>query len=1051
MPPSFCTRPDIHGDLVVFTCEGDLWLGSISSGDARRITSAPGAETNAHFSPDGSLIAYNAQYDGGNDVYVMPVGGGAPRRLTYEPGEATVQGWTPDGKFVLYRSDRQIPYGWVHRLYRIPVEGGVPIVEPIPHVEFASERPDGAIAFVPSSKEWANWFRYQAGQTDIVWTFDPATKKFKKLTAGKYVVTNPVWCGGELYAVSEASGVCNLAKLNSSTGADALLTHFVDGPVLYPGTDGKRIVFQHGPGLGIYDPATNRASDLNLDLHSDRIHMLPMRAGLGANAASWSIGPTGKRVAVEARGQIVTVAAGDGEIRILENSPASRSSLPSWSTDGKKIAFVSDRTGENEIWLAPSNGGAATQLTHGLNANLFAPVWCAGGAHIVAADRAGRLLLIDTASGAVKVIDTSTGLGSYDAYHTLLSVSPDGKFVAFDHCGDNWLQSVYIYEIATGKSAPVSGTDVNSYSPTFTADGKFVAYLADRTFEPFIAATQKIAYDRITKVNLVALAKGTPSPFLPKPEDEGVDAPKPAAADKNTKVDFDGLLDRVIDTPIEGGRYTTVFGIAGHVVLLDHTSPLGFSGPSSTDGKLVSFDLTSKDSATLAEGISSATPSFNGEKLLIARGTALSIIDPKPGAAATAVKLDSYAIEIDPAKEWKEVFQESWRMARDLYYDPKMHGVDWEQIHRKYLGQLAMVGSRQDLSRLLGDMLSELSTGHCYVGDPSGNRRVAYGYLGADFEAAPGQAAWKISKLLRGDEFNPAQRSPLATPGVDVHVGDYIVAIDGRPVDPKRDIQGMLIGTADQVVAIAVNTTPTMSGARIVYVKPLPSERELRYEDWVEGRRAYVASHGGANLGYVHIPDMMEQGAIAFQKGVLNNVLKDGVIYDTRYNGGGFIGPILEETMVARPIDWFQVRNGTSWTSENWANIGYKAAICNEFNFSNGELFCEVWKRMKIGPLVGHVTGGGLVGSGGGYRLVDNGTIYVPDYGAFVEGEWLVEGRGATPDVAVDNDPGDVIAGRDPQLDKTIELLEKQIAANPPRKPVHPPFRVLPPLKAGPG
>ena len=1047
-PSSFCTRPDIHGDAIVFTCEGDLWLGSMKAGEAHRITSAPGDETYAKFSPDGKLLAFTAQYDGGSDVYLMPLGGGAPKRLTFDPAGARVEGWAPDGKSVLFRSSRAYVNGPRPMLYAVPVEGGIPQRQPIPQVEFAAQRGDGLIAYVPSSREWANWFRYRAGETDTLWTFNPSTTQFKRVTAGKYVVTSPVWCKNELFAVSERDGVSNLARVQIGTGDEVAITHYSDAPARYPSSDGTRVIFEHGPELAVYDPASKLVTELHLDLHSDLLHTRRQRVSLAGNMASSAIGPTGKRVAIEARGQIVTVAAGDGEMRVVDNLPGTRSSLPAWSADGKRIAFVSDRTGENEIWIAASVGsGNAIQLTHGLKANLFTPRWASDDAHIVAADRAGRLLCIDSKSGEIKVVDTSPGLGSYDSYHANFDLSPDGKYIVYDHSGDNWLESVAIYEIAGGKSAPLCGPDVNSYYPTFTADGKYVAYLADRAFDPFIAVTQKIAYDKVTRVNLVPLAKGTLSPFLPKPEDEGVAPSKQSPEDMATKLDFDGLLDRIIDTPVRAGRYTALTSAPGRLLLTDQPDVLGFNGAGPQGGFVVSFSFDSKESTTIASGLDSAVVTSDRKKVMLVRGQSLSIVDAGAGAGAheTPVSLAPNFISIDPVAEWKEVFEESWRMARDLYYDPGMHGVDWLAVHKKYAAQLPLVGSRRDLTRLEADMLSELSTGHCYVSDPSpGVGGPGFGFLGADFETVAGQPAFKVTKLFKGDQFDPDQRSPLTTPGINVRVGDYLLAINGVPIDPKQDVQASLIGVGGLVVALTVNTTPSTIGARVIYVRALSigSEAKLLYEDWVEGRRAYVASHGGANLGYLHIPDMEADGAVAFQKGVLNNVLKDGVIYDTRFNGGGFIGPILEETMAAKPIDWFQVRNGTSWTSENWAPIGYRAAICNEFNFSNGELFCEVWKRMKIGPLIGHITGGGLVGSGNGYRLVDNGTVFVPDYGAFVEGQWLVEGKGASPDIAVDQDPAAVLAGHDPQLDKAIEVLEKLIAANPPKKPTHPPFPV---------
>jgi tricorn protease len=1049
-PPSFCTRPDIHGDAIVFTCEGDLWLGSVKTGEANRITSAPGDETNAKFSPDGSLIAFTAHYDGGQDVYVMPLSGGAPRRLTYDPAGATVQGWTPDGKNVLFRSVRDYVYGPRPMLYAVPVTGGLPHRLPMPQVDFAAQRGDGLIAYVPTSREWANWFRYRAGQTDAIWTYRPDTRAFKQITRGKYVVTSPVWCASSIYAASERDGVSNIARINPVNGDEVPITHYAAVPARYPSSDGVRIVFEHGPGIALFDPTSKRVTELKLELHSDRIHTVRQRVPLAANIASFSPGPTGRRLAMEARGQIISIAVGDGEMRVLDSLAGSRSSLPAWSSDGKRIAFVSDRTGENEIWTVDSSGSAsASQLTHGLKSNLYQPRWTPDDKHLIVADRAGRLLCIEVKSGDVKVIDTSVGLGEYDGYHPGFDISPDGKFIAFDHGGENYIQSVHIYEIASGKTAALSVEGINCYSPAFTTDGKYVAYLSDRALSPFLSVTQKIAFDKVGKVNLVALSKATPSPFLPRPEDEGAAPAKPTPAGASTAVDFSGLLDRIMDVPIRPGRYGGLTAVEGRLLMVDQAEPVGFNGPGGKQGTLVEFKFETKETSAVVSGIDGAVVTADRKKIMLIKGGGFSLIDSTAGAGAreTPISIAQYSVTVDPVAEWKEVFAESWRAARDFYYDPGMHGVDWQAIYKKYAEQLPLVGSRTDLTRLQSDMIAELSTGHSFVGNPEAAiSGPGYGFLGAEFESTPGQPGLMVTKILKGDPLDPSQRSPLSLPGVDVHVGDYLLAINGTPIDPNQDVLAALIGTAGQVVSLTLNRTSQSAGARTVYVRPLDlaGQSKLLYENWVEGRREYVAAHGGGNLGYVHLSNMMDAGAISFQKSQYNNLLKAGVIYDTRFNAGGFIAPILEETMAAHPLEWFHVRNGATWTAENWAPIGYRAAICNEYNFSDGELFCEVWKKMKIGPLIGHITGGGLVGSGGGYRLVDNGTISIPNYGGYADGKWLVEGKGASPDIAVEQDPEKVVAGSDPQLDKTIELLEKLIRENPPHKPEHPPFPVMP-------
>lgn len=1049
---SFYTRPDVHGDLVVFTCEGDLWLGSIKDKTAHRITSDPGIETDAHFSPDGATIAFTGQYDGGRDVYTMPIDGGAPRRLTYDPFGAEVLGWTGDGQSVLYRSHKTVTNGWEHKLFTVPAQGGISREVPVPRGEMGAMRSDGVLAYVPASSEWANWFRYRAGETDQLWIAD-LKGSFKKLTEAQFVDTTPTWSGNRLFFVSERSGVRNLFEMDPNSRRATQITSFVDAPVRYPSADSGRVVFEHGPAIALYDVATKLVRDLSFERDSDRIHTLPKRVPVAGAAVSAAVGPTGKRVALEVRGQIVTVPTETGEIRVVENTAGTRASLPAWSPDGTKIAFVSDRTGENEIWVLDAVGDKpATQLTHGMKGNCYSPVWAPDGTHIGIADRALRIMLVDTKTGDFKVVDTSPGVQSYDGYTPLFAFSPDGKYLAFQRNEDNWLVQVYLYEIGTGKQARVSAIDVNSTGPSFDSTGKFLIYLADRELNPFMSnPTQKYSFDNFTKVNMIALAKDTPSPFLPKIEDEGAVVAKPPTEDKKTKVDWDGLENRVIEVPMPGGRYQNTAAVAGKILALNFASVPDFNGAAPSE--LISFDLTSKATTTVMAGITGFTVSADGKKLLIVRPGGYSVVDATTGPTAPttgAVNLAGFAITVHPEAEWKEVFEEGWRVARDFFYDPNMHGVDWNAVHRKYAARLTMVGDRADLTRLQADMLSELSTGHCYVGDPTPKRSgPGYGYLGADVESTPGEPGVRIKKIYRGDNYDLALRSPLLDPGVNVNVGDSILAVNGQAVKADEDIQALLIGTANQVVALTVGSKPTMTGARVVHVKPIGDERGLRYNQWVTERRQYVEKNGGPNFGYLHISDMSEAGLKGFVKAMLPNVYKEGMVYDVRYNGGGFISALVLENMAAKVQGWWQPRNGRPWTRENWATVGHKVALCNEYDFSDGELFSEMFKRMKIGPLIGHRTGGGEVGSGGGYALVDGGLIFVPAYGAFVGDQWIVEGHGVTPDIEVDEDPAQVMAGHDPQLDRAIAELKSEIVKNPVVQPKHPTYPIKAPKVGG--
>ena len=1045
---NFWTKPDIHGDQVVFTCEGDLWLGSIKDQTARRITNSPGVETYARFSPDGSMIAFTANYDGGTDVYVMPVDGGAPKRLTYDPANAQVQSWTADGKYIVYRSRKNAIPSDEDNLYKVPAAGGLSEKLAVPFGEFGDINSNGELAYVPTSAEWMNWFHYQGGAADKIWLADLNAHKFTQLTNSLNIDTTPVWSGANIYYVSQSEGTSNLFEVDPNTKATKEVTHF-DLPVRYPGADQDHVIFELGPGLGIYDIHTGESHALTFNLNSDHIHEREIRLPVGPELTGADIGPSGKRILVEARGQIWSVAAENGDARVLENQPGARAMDAAWSPDGKTVAFISDRSGEYQVWTVSAEGGTPTKLTTGLKGEYssVAPttqelVWSPDGNWLATVERSTAITLINAKTGDVQVVDVSPNYSSYDSIAATVCFSPDSKFLAYSRAEDNWNMSVWVHDIAANKNVEITDPTINAFNPAFTPDGKYLAYLADRNIEAHAVTPVGIGIDNSTCVTLVTMSPDVQSPFLPKNDEEGAPADqKPADAPKVVP-NLDGIQLRTIDVPMPPSRYTKIVAAGNKLFILDRsTGQLEDGGPT----QLIAFDMDKAKPATLNGDVDDVDVSMDGKKLLVMHGKTPCVLDATTGpfdGGDGAVSLAPYTLTVEPKEEWKQVFNESWRIARDFFYDPHMHGLDWNKVHEDYGNRLAMVGDRSDLTRLLKDMVSELNVGHEYIVDPTPpQRRVPMGYLGADFEPVEGQDAVRIKRILRGSDFDLGSRSPLLEPGLNVHEGDYIVSVAGQPVKRDEDIQSLLVGTPGQVIALGINTQPSLTGQRIIRVKPLASEGALRYSDWVEGRREYVRTHGGTDLGYLHMTDMQSAGLTQFTEGHFPNVFKDGMIYDTRDNGGGFISSLILQDIASKPIIFWHPRYGAPWAREGWAPLGYKVAIANEGNFSDGELFLETWRRMKVGPIVGTRTGGGEVGSGGGYTLLDHGSIYVSNYGAYDEnGNWVIEGKGVSPDYDVPEDPNKVMAGDDPQLDKAIELLESDIKKNPPHRPATPPF-----------
>ena len=1049
----FLRRPDVHGDQVVFTSEGDLWLGSIADGTAMRITSDEGLEGPARFSPDGRTLAFSAEYDGGSDVYVMDVTGGSPRRLTYDPAGPIVQGWTPDGKNILYRSRRN---SFVRRrIWSVPATGGMPNLVAVPYAEFASMDATGTkLAYVPVSAEWQHWKRYQGGMADDIWLADLSGHTFRRLTDDPGVDTEPLWVGDAIYFVSERDGHANLYKLDADKSAVTAVTHYSDYDVRYPGTDGHRIVFEHGDGLGLYDPASGETRDLALVLHSDRIHTRVRRVSALKNFVGVSFGPTGKRLLVSSRGQLLSAPVENGDVRTIL-VPEGRAQYPAWSPDGRQVAFVSDASGEEQVWIAPATGpGRPRQLTKNHQGPLGPLVWSPDGKLLATSDREMRILLVDTQSGAQKLVDQADRGGSYDLVNDTYRFSPDSKWLAFARPDPNWNWVVVLYDIARGTQTRVTSSEMTSTAPAFDPDGKFLYFLSDRDFDPhYVNANRFFTYDKITKVSLVTLAANTRSPLLDDLDEENSKADstagkkdKKASSPKPMRVDVDGLGERVVDIPVPADRYVRVDPVEGRL-LLETLEQTGDHGPLDAVRQLRAFSFKKKEAKVLVKSLTNFQVSADRKKLLIQNKKDFTVLDA--GAKEIpegegGVNTDAWMLTVNPVAEWKQILNESWRIARDFFYDPAMHGVDWAAVHTKYDKMLPAVADRSDVTFLQGEMVAELNCGHAYIrtGDVNDTPQEPMGFLGADFEMAPGNTpAFRVTKIYPGDGFDLKSRSPLLTPGVDVKTGDYILAVMGQPVRADQDIQALLAGTADRWVSLTVNRTPSLSGAREVRLKPMASERLTRYYNWVASKREYVRAHGGDNLGYVHLPNMSESGLQEFAKHYYPSLTKDGMIYDVRFNSGGYIDAMLLLQMATKPYSYFKPRYGASWTRLDWAFPGHSVALCNEYSASDGEEFSDAFQRLKLGPVVGSQTWGGEVGSGGGYPLLDGGSIYVPNYGEWVpEGQWVIEGTGVKPDMVVDDDPAALMAGRDPQLDRAIEYLKTKLKSEPVQRPVPPPF-----------
>jgi len=1074
-PPRMVRTPDIHGDRVVFSAEGDLWLGSLTTGSAERITTHEGIEENPRFSPDGQWLAFTAGYDGGQDVYVMAAAGGSPRRLTYDPTGAEMVGWSPDGAKILFRSRRAVPMVGP-RLYLVPVAGGLPEPLPMERAAQGSFSPDGMrLAYCRLPMEKHHWKRYRGGEANQIWIADLPKKSFKRIHEGDINEQYPVWVGEQVFYVSEKDGSANLWRYDTRTGEANRMTSHTDLDVKAPESDGKRVIYQCGDALWVYDVSSGSTTQAKLALSSDRIHARPVY--VAGEPGVFGIGPTGKRLAVEGRGMLFTIPAEKGEIRSIAAQPGTRSKEPAWSPDGKQIVFISDRSGEENLWLAPASGtGEPVQVTKLEKVRLADPQWSPDGIRIAFHDNTLALRLVDLKTHAVIEI-ARADYGDISDFR----FSPDGKWLAYVRPENYFIRSLYLYNLQSKQATRLTSAPTRERAPAFDPDGKYVYFLSERSVTPkWDGFDFQMNHEKTIKLCLIALAKDTMSP-LPVESDEepGIESAtkkdsekKPAGAKKSggkkdrasaadrdkdgeskqewppklpeMKVDLDGIERRVIELPVEPGTYVRIEALADKVLYLAREDA---ERDEESDGRpepaltLKAYEFKEKKETDLATGIAAMALSFDRKKLAVKTKAGFQIVD-----AGTSIKPDTpkvstggWRFEVNPELEWKQIFFEAWRQHRDLFYDPKMHGMDWDAIRKKYEALLPAVGARSELNEIIGDMQAELNVSHEFVGGGY-NRRTspnspAFGALGAELALDKDTKLYRFARIFDGDGFDGKARSPLLAPGLKVKEGVYLLAINGVTLKPEQDPNALLIDQAKKVVALKVNDRPSAEGARVVRVKAMVGERDARYYDWVRRNREYVATHGGPRLGYLHLPDMMWNGIAEFAKHFYANLDKDGLVIDVRYNGGGITSGMILERLNRVIFEYDQARFGMPEPYHRTAYLGRVVALCNEDTGSDGEYFMTGFRMMKLGSTVGTRTWGGFMAVNG-FEMIDGGFVSTPVQGSFSpDGKWLPDGYGFNPDLLVEEDPNAFQAGRDPQLDKAIELLNEEIQKNPPRWP----------------
>ena len=1063
--------PDIQGNRIVFVHAGDIWTVSDQGGRATRLTAHPGLELFPKFDPTGRWIAFTGQYDGDEQVYVIPAEGGEPRQLTYYPARGPlaprwgydhhVYGWTPDGKRVLFRSTRDYWKAGSGKLYTVSMEGGLPTALAIPESGAGAISPDGKrVAYSPLFRDFRTWKRYQGGWAQDLYLFDLDSNRAEQITDHIRTDRDPMWIGDDVYFVSDRDGVLNLYRYDTGTAKTQRVTSEKTWDVRWPASDSTgRIVYELNGELSVYDVATGKSRRVSIEVPSDGVARRPRRVSADGNIEGYALSPQGRRAVFSARGDIFTVPAEKGPTRNLTKSSDAHDRLPAWSPDGRKIAFVSDQSGEEQVHVVDQTGGVPAQLTEGTRGRLYRLAWSPDSQRIAFSDKEGKAYVLDVESRAVQeVADESRG--RIDDYRW----SPQGGYLAFTVSVASRMNSVFIWESATGKLHQVGGSRFNEYNPAWDPEGEYLYFLSDREYSPLISTAEwNFATNRQTGIFALALREDTEHPFPPESDeaevsdDEGegsgedagkesdgdeTDAESDAKSEGPIRIDFEGLAGRVARVPVPADNYSRLAAIENSLLVV--RDPAFYYGRASdVKAQLKIFDIEERELKTVTEAGAYAL-SEDGKKLLVRQGKTFKLFDAKP-AAKDPKALSTAGMELDlvPAEEWATIFDEVWRRYRDFFYVENMHGYDWNAIRDRYRPWLAHVRHRSDLNYVIGEMIAELNVGHAYIsgGDYELPERPDVALMGADLELDADTGRYRIGRILQGQNEESEYRAPLTEIGVDAREGDYLLAIDGEDLRAGENPYRLLRYKASRPVELTLNDRPVTDGARKAVYRPVSDESSLRYLAWVEGNARAVAEATDGKVGYLHIPDMSSDGISEFIKWYYPQMRKDGLVVDVRSNGGGNVSQMLIErlnrkllgTRFARTIDDFR-------TYPNEVFLGRLVCLLNENSASDGDIFAARFKQAGLGPLIGKRSWGGVIGITSHGPLMDGGDIRVPQFATNdLEGNWIIEGHGVDPDIVVENDPESLIAGRDPQLERGIEEVLRLIREDPPGRPTRPP------------